>query len=248
MLYAAGSLLCFLTWQVNDFAITESHAKTENTGFVITDDKSSQIARPPIMMNENEFLQELANASPVESDNRPELIINSHPDPRVCPPCRKLSDDIERGVFAGWKIRYDNTWKPDTYPRIRFNLNGKWSQLPTHGYSQKIQQTLNETILPLAQKEVNVESAPTPASVEAPATVQAPKTATPVVQQPARTVYRKVSGFNRPMEINHLLDPNSPHAGKFQRAQLESMSDWQLIDLHNREHGRQTNYSAQFDR
>jgi len=44
-------------------------------------------------------------------------------------------------------------------------------------------------------------------------------------------------GFDRQAEIDHLMDPSTQHAGRFRRADLERMSDWQLIDIHNREHG-----------
>lgn len=44
-------------------------------------------------------------------------------------------------------------------------------------------------------------------------------------------------GFDRQAEIDHLMDPATQHAGRFRRADLERMTDWQLIDIHNREHG-----------
>lgn len=44
-------------------------------------------------------------------------------------------------------------------------------------------------------------------------------------------------GFDRQAEIDHLMDPSTQHAGRFSRANLERMTDWQLIDIHNREHG-----------
>ncbi len=46
-----------------------------------------------------------------------------------------------------------------------------------------------------------------------------------------------VIGFQRQKEINHLLDPSTIHAGRFTRRQLNAMTDWQLIQTHNREHG-----------
>lgn len=47
----------------------------------------------------------------------------------------------------------------------------------------------------------------------------------------------EIQGFNRQAEIDHLMDPATQHAGRFRRADLERMTDWQLIDIHNREHG-----------
>ncbi len=46
-----------------------------------------------------------------------------------------------------------------------------------------------------------------------------------------------IPGFHREDEIDHLMDPSSQHAGRFTRTYLSSLSDMQLIDLHNREHG-----------
>lgn len=48
-----------------------------------------------------------------------------------------------------------------------------------------------------------------------------------------------VPGFNRADEISHLLN-DGIHRGKYSLDQLESMTDLQLIDLHNAEHGTQT--------
>lgn len=50
----------------------------------------------------------------------------------------------------------------------------------------------------------------------------------------------EIPGFNRADEINHLMDPATQHGGRFSRANLERMTDWQLIDIHNREHGVNT--------
>lgn len=59
-------------------------------------------------------------------------------------------------------------------------------------------------------------------------------------QQTTGITQIQIPGFNREDEIDHLMDPDSPHAGRFIRSNLERLTDMQLIDLHNREHGLHT--------
>lgn len=52
-----------------------------------------------------------------ESGDVPLVVTNA---PFPCPPCERLKRDIADGKFAGFTVRFDDTWTPRSYPAIRY--------------------------------------------------------------------------------------------------------------------------------
>jgi hypothetical protein len=53
----------------------------------------------------------------VDADNE---IVVTYATTFHCPPCEALKRDIKAGKFAGFTVRVDNSFKPPSYPAIRY--------------------------------------------------------------------------------------------------------------------------------
>ena len=137
---------------------------------------------------------------------------------RYCAPCQQMTrSTIPSLKAAGVAVRVVETDGPE--------YDGKWgvNVVPsTWIVDRKTRKKLRPPIIGYVSAS-RVLSAAKPQAVK---------------YRPAVTVAGK-SLVDRGEVITHLLS-GDVHRGKFSREQLERMNDWELIDLHNLEHGVRT--------